>query len=61
MPETKHIDTTASIVHAVEDQVRGTNELLHSRPAADIATAFWEMRESFRLVEQRHSKPIGGP
>ena len=42
----------------VENQIWGTDELLHSRTAADLATAFWEVAETFRLVEQRHSKPI---
>jgi hypothetical protein len=60
MPEAEHIDTAARIVHAIEDQIWGANELLNSWATADVAAAIREMRETLRLVEQRHSKPIRG-
>lgn len=60
MPEAQHMDTAASIVDPVEDQVRNTNELLHSRTAPNTAAAFRKLRESFCSVEQRHSQPICG-
>lgn len=60
MPEAKHIDTTASIVDAVENQIRGANELLHSRATPNVAAAIRKLSESFRPFEQRPSQPIRG-
>jgi hypothetical protein len=60
MPEAEDIDATASIIDAIEDQVRGANELLHSRAPPDVAAAFRKLCESFRSVEQRQSQPIRG-
>jgi hypothetical protein len=60
MPEAQHIDTAASIVHAIENQIRGTNEFLHSGATPDVAAAFRKLREALSLVEQRPSKPIRG-
>jgi hypothetical protein len=58
MPEAEHINTTAAIVDTVEDQIRGANELFHSRATPDVAAAFRKLRESFRSVEQRHSQSL---
>ncbi len=60
MPEAQHINTTASVVDPIENQIRGVHELLHSGTAPNIPAAFRKLQESFRPVEQRHSQPIRG-
>jgi hypothetical protein len=60
MPEAQHIDTVASVVDSVEDEIRSAHELFHSGTAPNIAAAFGKLRESFREVEQRPSKPVRG-